>query len=478
MEVLGSGLGLAQVSATGGETTLIPLPTPNAALLDLSPNRSELLMASFVGAEGDAPLTTVPLPAGSPRRLGNILAHAGAWAPTGERIVYASAPELYSANRDGSQSRKLITINGVPAWLRWSPDGSLLRFTVGDPKTSSTSLWEATADGTGLRPLLAGWNNPPAECFGNWTADGKYFVFQSTRDGRTDLWVLRERRALSREANRQPWRLTAGPLNFYAPVPSQDGKRLFAVGEQARVELVRYDSQSGHFVPYLSGMSANQLGFGKNGEWIAYLGYPEPTLWRSRADGSQRVQLTFPPMRAFLPHWSPDGKRIAFMGTFPGKPFKIYLISPEGGSPAQAMPGEHNEADPDWSPDGSLLVFGGAPWAEGGRPGSTAIHLLELSSDRVSTLPGSEGLFGPRWSPDGRYICAVPAEQRGIMLFDFRVRKWEQLDKDNAFSFPIWSRDSRYIYFDNVSPRITCPRAIQLSAGWPFTIGKSRGWPA
>jgi hypothetical protein len=150
MEAMGTGVGLAQVSATGGETTPIPLPTPSAVLLDMSPSRSELLVASFVGSELEAPLSIVPLPAGSPRRLGNILAHDGTWAPEGDNIVYASGSELHLARRDGSHSRKLLTVNGAAAWPRWSPDGSLLRFTVVDPKTNSTALWEAAADGTGL----------------------------------------------------------------------------------------------------------------------------------------------------------------------------------------------------------------------------------------------------------------------------------------------------------------------------------------
>ena len=71
--------------------------------------------------------------------------------------------------------------HGVPAWIRWSPDAKKLRFTVNDLKTGTESLWEAGADGTDLHRLLPGWNNPPSECCGAWTPDGRYFVFQSTR---------------------------------------------------------------------------------------------------------------------------------------------------------------------------------------------------------------------------------------------------------------------------------------------------------
>jgi Tol biopolymer transport system component len=447
METMGSGVGLAQVSATGGETTPVPLPTPNAVLLDMSPSRSELLVASFAGLEAEAPLTVVPLPAGSPRRLGDIHAHDGAWAPEGDNIVYASGSELHIARRDGSQSRKLVTVNGVLAWPRWSPDGGLLRFTVVDPKTNSTALWEAAGDGTSLRPLLAGWNTPPAECCGNWTPDGKYYVFQSTRNGRTDLWALREGGTLFRKASGQPWQLTTGPLSFRARVPSQDGRRLFALGEQARVELVRFDSKSGHFVAYLSGMSADQLDFAKDGQWVVYVTYPERTLWRSRADGSQRLQLTFPPMQAQLPRWSPEGKRIGFTAIQPGQPHKIYLISPEGGSPVHAV----NGALLDWSPDDNLLVFGDALGAEREGPGRAALHLLDLRTQQVSALPGSEGLFDPHWSLDGRHIAALTFEGSRLALFDSRTRKWERLGSNIMVNFLSWSRDGSYIYFDSRS---------------------------
>src|ERR1700756_912755 len=101
--------------------------------------------------------------------------------------------------------------------MRWSPDGRLLRFTVTDPQTNGTSLWEVREDGSGLRPLLAGWNNPPAECCGSWTRDGKYFVFQSTRNFRSDIWAIREKRRLLQMSESTPVQLTSGPVSFRGP---------------------------------------------------------------------------------------------------------------------------------------------------------------------------------------------------------------------------------------------------------------------
>src|SRR5262249_34358643 len=147
--------------------------------------------------------------------------------PDGERIVYASGRVLYLVKSDGTGSRQLVTVNGTPSWIRWSPEGHSLRFTVSDPQTKATSLWEVESDGTGLHPLLSGWNNPPAECCGAWTGDGKYFVFQSTHNFRSDIWAIREKPGLFRSPRPAPVQLTNGPLSFYGPQPSSDGRKLF-----------------------------------------------------------------------------------------------------------------------------------------------------------------------------------------------------------------------------------------------------------
>src|SRR5712692_3501504 len=445
---------LAQVSLNGGETVLIPTPFQNAFPLDISPTGSELLVGSTGGTETEFPLWVLPALGGSPHRFGDVVAHAGAWSPDGREIVYANAADLYLAKSDATESRKLVTVGGWAYQISWSPDGHVLRFTLFDPKSNSQSLWEAKSDGTNLHPLLPGWSTPSSEHDGIWTTDGKYFLLSSQHGDTTGLtvnvWAIREKSAFFQRKGPQPRQLTAGPMNTWAAVPSKDGKRLFVIGSKPRGELVQYDSKARQFVPYLSGISADDLAFSTDGEWVAYVTFPNGVLWRSKVDGSQRLQLTFPPMRALLPRWSPDGKRIAFMSVAAGKPWKIFLVSAEGGSAQQVIPGERNEVDPNWSSDGNSLVFGRAPWMESGTSGTMTIQLLDLRTHQISELPGSEGLFAPRWSQNGRYICALNADSSKLLLFDFTTQKWTELV--NMFvSYPSWSRDGKYIYFDAYS---------------------------
>jgi len=237
-------------------------------------------------------------------------------------------------------------------------------------------------------------------------------------------------------------------MDFRSPVSSADGKRIFVIGEQRRGELVRFESKSRQFVPYLGGISAQDVDVSKDGQWVAYVSYPEGVLWRSRLDGSQRLQLSSLPMQASLPRWSLDGKRIAFSAAVPGGPNGIYMVAADGGRPAQVTTENHYATDPDWSPDQDSLVFGDAPWLEGGAPSSAAIHVLDLKTRQVSTLPGSEGLYSPHWSPDGRYLLAMSLDSPKLMLFDFRTHKWTELVSSPA-AYPNWSHDGSYIYFGN-----------------------------
>jgi dipeptidyl aminopeptidase/acylaminoacyl peptidase len=77
-----------------------------------------------------------------------------------------------------------------------------------------------------------------------------------------------------------------------------------------------------------------------------------------------------------------------------------------------------------------------------------SIHLLDAKTRQNLTISGSEGLYSPRWSPDGRYIAALRVGPEILLILDVRTKKWTELTKIGV-GFPIWSRDSKYIYFDS-----------------------------
>ena len=185
-----------------------------------------------------------------------------------------------------------------------------LRFTWQDLTSANCSLWEVTVEGKHLHPLLPGWHQPSTDANGKWTVDGKFFLFQA--DGQ--IWALPDKTGLFGRVDGKPVQLTSSPIPLASPLPSKDGKKLFVVGSTLHGTLSRYDRNLGEFLPFLSGLSAENTTFSKDGKWIAYVTYPAGNLWRSRVDGSDRLQLTDSPIYPLLPRWSPDGKQIAFWG--------------------------------------------------------------------------------------------------------------------------------------------------------------------
>ena len=438
-EGLAAGPMIAQVSVSGGEVARVTSPTATMRPFDVSPDGSTLVVADEVGQTSFSGfLWEVPVLGGAPRKLGDAFGQAAAFSPDGSMIVYANGRDLFLAKSDGSQARKLISLPDQADNPVWSPDGATIRFRLGGGTTRLGPLWQVSIDGRNLHELLPGWHVPPQECCGKWSTDGKYFVFQS----QGNIWARAEKSNWLSKANQQPVQLTSGPMGFSSPLPSKDGKKLFVVGSLARGELTRYDVKSRQFLPFLSGISADSVSFSKDEKWVAYCTYPDSILWRSRVDGSERVQLSQPPLQAVMPRWSPNGKEISFYGFAVGETSKLYLVSSDGGSPRQVTPQETSaQYDDSWSPDGTRIVFGGSP-----ADPDSSIRIVDVKTGQISTLPDSKDLFSPRWSPDGRYIAAMPSESRRLLVFDFTTQKWGEVAK-MPMGFPNWSKNSDYIYF-------------------------------
>ena len=68
---------LKQVSTLGGETSAIATSFPVNAIGDISPDRSAILFPAFSALENDPPFWALPLPAGTPYRVGDLRGHDG-----------------------------------------------------------------------------------------------------------------------------------------------------------------------------------------------------------------------------------------------------------------------------------------------------------------------------------------------------------------------------------------------------------------
>ncbi len=443
---------LAEVGVAGGEVEQIPANVPGIFyLLDVAPSGSNLLVQTLEGGGSPAPsIYNVGALGGTPRHVG--YGEGAAFSPDGKSIAYTTEEgELWLVQVDGTGAHRLASVGSGAANPHWAPDGNVISF------DRNGSLWEISSDGSSLREILAGWHSPKGECCGRWTPDGSFYLFLTSDSSASDygegdqIWALDERRGFFRHPPAEPVQLTPGPISWSQPIPSKDGKTIFSAGRTHRGELCRFDSTARQLLPYLGGISAQDVSFSKDGRSVAYVSYPDGMLWKANRDGSNPTQLSQPPVYAINPRWSPDGTQILFTdGRDPGSParpgvHRIYQVLSDGGSPQQLLPGGSDlEEDPNWSADGRKVVFYAAHQAQ---PTKGELRILDLSTHQVTPLPGSNDLWSPRWALDGKYIAAMSRSFAGLKVLDVSTQRWLSLPVEGRMDYPAWSSDSQSVYF-------------------------------
>jgi serine/threonine protein kinase/Tol biopolymer transport system component len=429
-----SRYGIDEVSIAGGDLAPLQVGLPNPFLVDVSPDGSKLIVASRdTGVSLTEPLWSVDILGGAHQYL--TAAMDASWSPDGKSVAYSTADgKLGLVQSDGTGSHTLASVAGPASSLSWSPDGKTIRFSMAD------GIWEMPSTGAAPRRLFPGSNGDT--CCGHWSPDGNTFYFNSN----SQIFAHDERRSLFRKPGPSV-KLTTAPLEWGNPIPSKDGTRLFVLGSVQHGELTRFDRGTKLFQPYLGGISADGVAFSKDGQSIAYVSYPDCILWKSRLDGSARVQLSNPPMCPWLAEWSPDDAQISFVDFSDAGEQKAYIVASQGGSPRRLLPEDHGfQTDPTWSADGNKMVFSTS--TGGGKDPNSVLKILDLKSNQTSTIPGSKGMFAARWSPDGQSIAAIREDSVTLNIFDVKTQRWSVPFK-GVIGYPVWSSDSKQIYFLN-----------------------------
>jgi serine/threonine protein kinase len=447
---------LGQVSIGGGEIVPLAINVVKPYIEDISPDGSTLLVESFEhGQSPTRPLYSVPVLGGSRRFLANV--EFAAYTPDGNSVIYSlSDGNIYLMRSDGSEPHKIASME-FPGSLAWSPDGTRIRF------TKDHKFWEMSSSFTNARPLLPGWRTDQDQCCASWSLDGKFFFFES--EPGSQLWVRDERKSLFRRTSSEPVQLTSGPISWGYPTLAKDGKTIFASGSTSRGELVRFESKLRQPQLFLGGISAERVSFSKDGRFVAYVSYPDRTLWKANSDGSEPSQLTNPPLRAGSVAWSPDGTQIVFDGTSQGSR-EAYIVSSEGGAAQRLLPEDkEQESDPTWSPDGSKIIFDTRAYSNYAK---SEIRIVDITSRQVTTLLRSDEMYSPHWSPDGRFIMTGSLDFSKIYLLDVKSQQWSTVYQ-GICAFPSWSKDSRFIFFMRTGSDLAVLR-IPITGGNPQVV--------
>jgi eukaryotic-like serine/threonine-protein kinase len=434
--------GPVEMSVNGGPIAPLRASISGMQMMDISPDGSQLLalQRDLNDETSRGSLWSVPVLGGYPRMLGSQTARGAEWSADGRLIVYADLTSVFVGDANGANLRKVWDAPGEVSEPHFSPDSRQICVTVVEG-TKPAKVWQLNTDGGSPHPLDLNWPADAEQRDGQWTPDGKHFIFLSPRSGQVHIYDVYE-------VIRPPWfafwkktyavRLTEGQINVLGVTPSRDGAGLFTVGETAQGAMQAWDPAQKRFVPFLGGLAASEFVISPDKKWMVYVDYPQHHLWRSRLDGSERFQLT--DIYSIMPRWSPDSKKIVFSDWS-----QIYMVSADGGTPESLIPNPNEEVWPAWSPDGKSIAFNDYPI-----PGQfIGIKLLDLATRKISVMPGSEGFYMPTWSPDGRYMVAWGQNPTRLMLYSARDRSWKVLRVFTSGFLWAWSNDSRFLYLQN-----------------------------
>jgi Tol biopolymer transport system component len=350
-------------------------------------------------------LWRIPSDGGEPEQLTRLASDVASVTAIDDRTWFYVArdadglgPWLWTLEVDSRSSRRVSAGLEQYTSVDASADGTRL---VASVVSSQVNLWsvpilDRVAGESDVKPFAVPTARAFAPRFG-----GPGLFYLSSRGGADGLWTLREGQAA------EVWKGSDGAL-VTPPAISADGS-------QIAISLRKDQGRQLHVL---------------------------------RADGTQ--------LRALAPElavrgaasWSPDGQWIAIAGA-DSRGEGLFKVPVDAGGPVRISSGA--ALDPVWSPDGNLIVYGGAQVftrmpLEGVRPDGTRVEFPSIALRR-----DGERL---RFLPDGRGVVYMQGETpaaQNFWLLDLATMKSRQLtglsDSAAMRTFDI-TPDGKQIVFD------------------------------
>jgi len=121
------------------------------------------------------------------RRLG----HGGMGIHPQRQICLWQRRDLFVANHDGSNPRKIATAPGQIGDIKFRRTvlGFDSQFTIWE---THFFIWERNRKMADYSPV-AGLELRSSRMLRNWTPDGRYYFFQSVRDGVSNIWIVQSK---------------------------------------------------------------------------------------------------------------------------------------------------------------------------------------------------------------------------------------------------------------------------------------------
>ena len=281
-------------------------------------------------------------------------------------ITWANGGDIFVADPDTNQVRRLVATDDIDRNPQFSRDGSHLAFLRQVPTQAGTfDLVVTDSDGGGAKVLTPTPITTPEQV--EWSPDGTYLLL-----------------------NEQNGDLTRFDVNGSPPSLLMQGVHVepdaFRPPNGAQILHERADDQRALYVMNLDGTGVYQLFGGRTAPCAcAYNG----------------------PAR-----WSPDGKHVAFTLNVNGlEGDRLFVIDADGTNFHQLddEDGLWYEGEPAWSPDGTRIAFN--RWQGDDAGGSTVrpIGIVDVAGGPVASVGVAPADTGAviEWAPDGRTLMTV-----------------------------------------------------------------------
>jgi tricorn protease len=177
-------------------------------------------------------------------------------------------------------------------------------------------------------------------------------------------------------------------------------------------------------------------------------------IWVSDRNGGRPIRITTHPAPEFAPHFSPDGRWIAFSATYDNNT-DVYVVPTEGGQPRRLTWHPSVDMVTGWSSDGKRVLFMSSREVANSRSGQ--LYEVPITGGYEKKIMKAVAVEGA-WSPDGKrlayrpYIMAYAGgsgwrQHRGgdtppIWIIDPASNQLEKIPHVNASdSNPMWIGD-------------------------------------
>jgi len=267
----------------------------------------------------------------------------------------------------------------------WAIDGAAFVYT--SRASGDAELW--LRSGSGAQPVNLT-NDPSQDHWASWFPDGDRIAFQTQRDGNREVYVMGA-------DGSTPTNLTNNPAQDLLPEVSPDGRRIAFFSDRGIAHGP--GELPGHiFVMDVDGGNPERLteepltssffgAWSPDGDALVFARDfgGNVDLVVIDIDSREETRLSGTIDSEFGGRFSPDGERIAFAAAATDGEARIVVVDVSGGNRVELTAGAQHY-DPVWSPDGSWLMFSGAPLGES----QFDLLMVGAAGGPVSTLLATE----------------------------------------------------------------------------------------